>query len=155
MTRSPRIGPVFEVTPERIAAVRNLVERGLSRTAIAQRFGVTKGVICGLVNRHIKGRQYEHRRQRVSRPRKSYERHALSEPPPPLPVALVVLPPPAPKPVQLPPKRLELPSPRRMVRCTSCQYVTTEQRPYRYCEAPTDPGSVYCPAHHRLCRAAA
>lgn len=44
----------------------------------------------------------------------------------------------------------ERPEPRVVTR-TACQYPMNDSRPWRFCEAVSQLGSVYCAKHHSIC----
>ena len=127
-----------EWTEGMIARLRELnSDQTLSRAEIGRRLGVSKNAVMGKARRLGLPS-----RPRPINPSGQPRKHVRTRPAVPTLASLIAL-------VTVPavPER---PEPRFMVR-TSCQYPLNSGRPWRFCEADAQRGSVYCPEHHRTC----
>lgn len=116
----------------RIAQLRQLLdEGGRSWAQMGKLMGCSKNAIAGLIRRHVYGRQngFKNPALKDAPPRKPYSRKKRPPVVVKLPVPVVRLPPPPPVPVG------------------ECQWPVNNRRPWRFCEAVTEPGLPYCDAH--------
>ena len=129
-----------EWTEGMIARLRELnSDQTLSRAEIGRRLGVSKNAVVGKARRlDLPSRPSPIKRPDT--PRKAQPRRVGAHVPTLKTLTSIV--------VALAP--VERPEPRVVVR-TSCQYPLNSGRPWRFCEAVSQRGSVYCREHHQLC----
>ena len=114
------------------ARVRELWRIGLSMSAIAERMGCTKNAISGYIHRN----GFDPRPSPIQpSPRsKAHPKRATR------PRARPLAPKPPPEPVALP-----------VAAFRSCQWIEGNDRPWRFCEAPTVRGTAWCSEHQARC----
>jgi len=135
MSRGPQ-------NPERMERVRALHEQGLSWGQIAAQLGLTKCQVAGLINRHIKG--YRWRAAKPQRPRNVPA-------PPPTPAGASGAQPDCASSVPTTQLRAPPPDARFFAGDGRCKWITTNGRPWRYCDAPVcKPGSAWCEVHRSI-----
>jgi hypothetical protein len=122
---------------DRVALARELWDAGLSGTQIGKRVNATKSAVIGLAHRRgWPPRPSPLRPAGSGRPAKQIKaerelRKKLRT-----------------KPTQVPVE----PEPPPLPQCAGCQFPTSDGRPWRFCEAQTQPLQVYCAEHQRICR---
>jgi GcrA cell cycle regulator len=117
-------------SPERVAELKRLMAEGLSWREIGRRLGCSKHAVSGLVRRHVYGKKHNYKNPAlVGVERKPGKRAAARI----KRAALVLVP--APPPVITP--------------VDVCQWPLGRGRPWRFCEAPIEPGLPYCSEHCR------
>jgi len=130
-------------TPETVERACQLWRDGRSASFIAGELGLTRNAVMGKLARlGLLGPARTAALQPVAppRPKPQPEPHV---PPPPPPVPPPVVPPP----VAQPPKPVSF---MRLSSC-HCRFPLGEERPFRYCGAPPEAGSSYCPEHTKAC----
>ena len=130
-------------TPEQKAAVADLWEQGLSTAEIGRRIGMTKNAVAGIVRRTglpPRPSPIKPRRGNIE----PIRRKAIAGPTlPPIEPSNVIA-------VQLPQEERDMPPDPPTGRVEPCKWPLSDGKPWRFCEADSEPGRIYCRFHSNL-----